>query len=309
MVTGVADLTGDGIPDLLAGSGGVLTQLHYLPGTGAGFGAPVLISNTVSRDERPGIADIDADGDLDILSSTSGGGALLRNNGAGVFVQEPQVFASYRLARWSFGDVDANGTLDAISHQPYFDAGRTSAVILQNHNGTFAEPVVMIAAVSAITDTDSDGDLDLVGDETVMNHTATGSFGKLRQYGNGTPGTMSVRPRINDVGITAPGNPMIMRVSGMRGGAPGLWVLGIGDAALFNNPLPGMTLYVDQILAVTPFVADGFPGAGGEGTWTLPWQMMTGLGGIVLSSQAFGLDPIAAQGWTQTNGKVMTLPY
>jgi len=48
---------------------------------------------------------------------------------------------------------------------------------------------------------------------------------------------------------------MLMRGSGMAGGAPGLWVLGIGDAALADTPLPGPTLYVDQILSVTPFVA------------------------------------------------------
>ena len=150
---------------------------------------------------------------------------------------------------------------------------------------------------------------DMVGNVTVKNRTATGSFGTLRQYGFGTFGTFSVRPRINDIGVAAPGNTMMMRVSGVRGGAAGLWVLGIDEAHASNTPLPGLTLYVDQILAVTPFVAGGTPGAGGEGTWTLPWLMPSGLGGWKLSSQAFCVDPIANGGWSQTNGKVMTLPH
>jgi len=308
LVTGVGDFTGDGLPDLLAGTPGDLSLLHYLPQTGSGFGAPVTISNSIRRDERPGIVDIDGDGDVDILTSTQAGGALLRNTGGGQFAQEPQAFESHGLTHWSFADVDENGTLDAVSRQPYYRGGMTSSVILQNANGTFAEPAVLLAEVSALTDADKDGDLDMVGKMTVKNRTATGSFGTLRQYGFGSHGTLSVKPRINDIGITAPGNPMIMRVSGMRGGAAGLWVLGVGDAHVSNTPLPGMILYVDQILAVTPFVADGTPGAGGEGTWTLPWQMMSGLGGWQLSSQAFCMDPNAIGGWSQTNGKVMTLP-
>jgi hypothetical protein len=309
MVTGVADFTGDGRPDLLAGTQADLSLLHYLPGTANGFGAPVTISSDLRRDERPGIVDIDEDGDVDILTSTQTGGALLRNLGTGQFITEAQAFGSYRLAQWSFGDVDENGTLDAVSRQPYLESSQTSTVILQNPDGTFAPPVVLLAQVSALVDADKDGDLDMVGNVTVKNRTATGSFGTLRQYGFGTFGTFSVRPRINDIGVAAPGNTMMMRVSGVRGGAAGLWVLGIDEAHASNTPLPGLTLYVNQILAVTPFVAGGTPGAGGEGTWTLPWLMPSGLGGWKLSSQAFCMDPLANGGWSQTNGKVMTLPH
>jgi len=308
LVLGVGDLTGDGIPDLVAGDQVNFDVLYYLPGTAGGFGAAVTLSTTIRRDERPGIADIDADGDLDILTSTSTGGALLRNDGTGQFTQEANDFASYRLCRWSFGDVDENGTLDAVSYQPYLSRGQTTTVIQQNTDGTFAPPVTLMTEASVLTDADHDGDIDLVGNNTIKNRTATGSFGVLRTFGDGTPGTMSIKPRINDIGITAPGNPMIMRVSGMRGGAAGLWVLGLGETSLSHTPLQGLTLYVDDIIAITPFIANGTPGAGGQGTWTLPWPMLSGLGGLQLSSQAFCADPAASVGWTQTNGKIMTLP-
>ncbi|MCK5944267.1 MAG: VCBS repeat-containing protein, partial [Planctomycetes bacterium] len=304
----VGDLDGDGRPDLLAGLAGSLDQLYWLPGTAQGFGAPALLSAAVQRDERPGLVDIDGDGDLDILSSSPAGGLLLRNHGGGQFVAEAHAFASYRLVRWTFGDVDGNGTLDAIAQQPYLSRGRTSAIVLQDPNGTFAAPLRLAAAIDALHDVDLDGDLDALGAGTVFNRSATGSFGRLRQFGQGTPGHYNVRPRINDLGVTAPGKPMTMRVSGMRGAAAGLWVLGFGDAAKVDDPLPGLTLYVDQIAAVVPFVAGGPPGAPGAGEWVVPWTMIGGLGGVALSSQAFCADAAAPNGWTQTNGKVLVLP-
>lgn len=109
-------------------------------------------------------ADIEADGDLDLVLGTSAGQSLvLRNNGDGTFKPLPGVFPGVRgTGGFAWADVDGDGDPDAALMEPsgalrFFSNERT---------GIFREramPTVARSNVAAVTaaDLNADGQLDL----------------------------------------------------------------------------------------------------------------------------------------------------
>jgi hypothetical protein len=80
----LADVTGDGAPDLFVGSGNGTVAAYYNDGTLAESVWPGLPDDTLSAGENaaPTLADLDADGDLDLLVGHGGGTLyLFRNTG------------------------------------------------------------------------------------------------------------------------------------------------------------------------------------------------------------------------------------
>jgi Tfp pilus assembly protein PilF len=106
-------------------------------------------------------ADIEADGDLDVvLGSQQGAPLVLRNNGDGSFDQMQPFAGVSGLARFAWADIDADGDPDAA----LIDASGKLQVFSNERQGQFVERPVPLTGIRdiAIADMNVDGVLDLV---------------------------------------------------------------------------------------------------------------------------------------------------
>lgn len=174
-----ADLDGDGDMDLVAtGSGnmsdgtahGARTTLYFNDGSG-NFTEVTDHGITNIRISKIGLADIDADNDLDLLISGSTSGPiplteLYTNNGDGNFTKVTGTpFESIENGYFNFGDIDGDNDLDIV-----FSGGHSGiedvVKYLNDGNGNFSLDTSMgvtgISGVLDLSDYDNDDDLDLL---------------------------------------------------------------------------------------------------------------------------------------------------
>ncbi|MEM1041050.1 MAG: FG-GAP-like repeat-containing protein [Bacteroidota bacterium] len=167
----IGDVTGDATPDIIAAftDPSNIGQLVYYPGDGTGsFGAEVNIADpNRARDVRGGeLADLDADGDLDLVVASTTGQEVLAflNDGTGSFGQPVVLDGSIAQAQSvDVGDLDGDGNLDVAA------AGQSSALLtyyLGDGTGGFGPRVTLDAAATGINkvtlaDADQDGDVDV----------------------------------------------------------------------------------------------------------------------------------------------------
>ncbi|MDO7873522.1 FG-GAP-like repeat-containing protein [Hymenobacter sp. ASUV-10] len=165
----VGDLDGDGDLDFAMAYGGYSFSLNnkVKVGLNNGNGMFTLAPDVTTGDgaEALTLADVDGDGDLDILTGTTLGGssnpngviALVRNTGSASFAA-PVIIGTGYVRSIAVGDVDGDGDLDVVAGRVFLNDGR----------GNFA--LGAAASGMALGDVDNDGDLDLVG---VTNSTGT----------------------------------------------------------------------------------------------------------------------------------------
>jgi len=177
--TGVAigDVTGDAIPDIVVAS----STLSYLPGTGVGtFGAQVVIPGS-STGTLPQLADLDGDGNLDLVVATSTGSAVYRGLGSGTFASPVPYPAGGAPGGLLLADVDGDGKRDLVT----LIAGSVG-IRLGGAAATFgpesdlAVPGIVARSV-ALGDVTGDGLADLVA-------SGGGSFAVLAGLGGGAFG-------------------------------------------------------------------------------------------------------------------------
>ena len=177
----LADMDGDGDLDLTYGSDDG-TLYHYRNiGTKTSpqfqlFNGYFQMIRTTGNGATVSLADIDKDGDIDMISGDwLGGVQYFRNDGNAAhpnFVKTTAAFTSINVSSYSvprFVDIDGDGDLDIA-------CGRLDGTVSLwlNNNGTFAANASVFSGIDigwqsapAFADLDNDGDLDLlVGAET-----------------------------------------------------------------------------------------------------------------------------------------------
>ena len=184
-----ADIDGDGDLDVLV-AGGLLGDCSWFenPDGHASFGACHVISTAVSDPRGVCAADLDGDGDRDVLSASFWDAKLAwyRNlDGQGHFGPQVVISTAAAFADWvTTGDIDGDGTLDVVG------AGAASDDVLWFANldgqGGFGPPHAVTSAVDfprrvAVDDIDGDGDADVLtvssNDDQVAWHENTDGTG------------------------------------------------------------------------------------------------------------------------------------
>ncbi|MEM7308333.1 MAG: VCBS repeat-containing protein [Planctomycetota bacterium] len=187
------DLDGDGDQDAVAGSelDDTIEWFENLDGAGA-FGPGQTISLTADKLSDLAAADVDGDGDCDLLFAAPGGAGVVawheNDDGAGAF-STAQVISAAALGASAVAaaDVDGDGDLDAVSTALF--GGFVGWHENTDGAGTFGSPQPInpssyLPQTAAAADLDTDGDPDVLvstlGDASITwyeNTDGLGAFG------------------------------------------------------------------------------------------------------------------------------------
>ena len=171
------DLDGDGDNDILVASNYDDTLAWYENTDGNGnFGPEQVISNIADGPRHVESADIDGDGDMDVLLASTNDNSIrwYRNtDGLGTFelAQTITTFVDY-IYKASFGDIDGDGDLDVLSAS----ANDSKLAWYENTDGlgTYGAQQVISTSLEFVKEVVT-GDLDNDGDQDVI--ASSGSYG------------------------------------------------------------------------------------------------------------------------------------
>ncbi len=164
-----ADLDSDGDQDIVVHHEPAnRSYLQILLNAGnAAFPNPLRVEmDEVSNSLR--IADLDADGDLDLVASTTGAfeeePSVFLNDGDGTFPVSGQVSLSGRHSNLDLGDLNGDGIPDIVTANQYSD---DFSVHLGNGDGTYATPMTYgmgeeYVPLIALADLTNDGITDVI---------------------------------------------------------------------------------------------------------------------------------------------------
>lgn len=155
------DLDGDGDADLLIGAdSGSYPLFEWMENKGANGFTEHFIADKTGNIASFDVADLDGDGDLDLVSTSSGSDPRVgwyENDGHAMFtyhtLSAPQYPGQVRAA-----DIDGDGDIDLVV------TGSELRVYVNDGAGNFASHTVANSSIGGITvaDLDGDGDLDIL---------------------------------------------------------------------------------------------------------------------------------------------------
>ena len=168
----VADLNGDGIPDLIYpnyAAGNVAVRL----GNGKGTFGPATIYGTGAGAYQVSVADLTGDGipDLVVVNAVADDVSVLMGNGNGTFQPAKNYKAGLNPYSMAMADFNGDGNLDVVTSNR---GDNTVSVLLGNGDGTFRPeetfPTGTTPRAVAVGDFNGDGNVDIVtanlGDDT-----------------------------------------------------------------------------------------------------------------------------------------------
>ena len=203
----VTDIDGDGYLDVLSASTADNTLAWYknLDGLG-GFGEQQIITNNLESTQYITAADIDGDGDMDVLATALFADLVVwyeNEDGLGNFGAQQIISSTLLLPKMVIaGDVDSDGALDVII------ASNADNKVTWFKNldglGTFGSPQIIsnnsLTPTSVFfADIDGDGDGDIVSESSSNNYPCwyenldgLGNFGTQQEITNDTTGSYYV---------------------------------------------------------------------------------------------------------------------
>jgi len=274
----IADVTGDGIPDLVLGGGDSATAIiATLPGNGDGtFGAPVVSFFTPpSGGSYPitattmGIGDINGDGAADLVIGDPQNDALyiMAGNNTGGFQYIGRISDGSGPSKVYLRDLNGDGSLDIVALGPL---GGSVMVCLGKGDGTFASGTTYSLGAGAenmaLVDLDGDGHPDIVA-VAYQNSVNNSQGGDALVFLHGNPDGTFAAAQV----LVGPLNGTLIDVADYNGdGVPDLLVENqVGVGVLLGKPnltFVPMVSYVSGASSTLP--GDFLPGTVAFGDFT-----------------------------------------
>lgn len=304
------DINGDGDLDFLAGLNGSAQSLAILRHTGNHtFATDVIYSGgSVHGTHIPTLADVDNDGDLDVVTDASFGGGQMQ-----LWIQQGGAFTSGPLVQINTNgsgvcmaaDVDGDGATDlayALDDLLY--------VMRRNGPGLTYDPAVVYVTSQArrFVDVDQDGDPDIVGRSVTFHRGFDGpSAGQRRQFGTAGVGSGNRSPVLGCSGLIRTGETPVLRLRRAVGATLTILTMGYQESSLPSPVIPGLIHYGYPFDVSLWLTTTGTPGQAGTGTHDLPITLPPGLVGVSAYFQHHVFDGGAANLIVHSNGLEFTI--